>query len=259
MKNGGNGQRLFGLGQHANLGNSAAHAQGTQRAGQRSHAAHFDHQVDAFAAGLVHRPAVPVGVFLVVEAGVEPEGASTVKLRIARGDSEHAQSVKTGKLDGKDGDAAGSLDEDGGPRLQVGGGERVPGRDGGAGQRGSFLKAEVVGNADQAGLLEQDVIGERAVDVTSQRALDLGRAGWAVEPVLHENADDAVTGLPEGHALTDSCNFAGAVGAGDAGKGQFRVVEALDHEQIAVIERNRTHMDKDFSGARRGAGTLDKL
>ena len=66
--------------------------------------------------------------------------------------------------------------------------ERVPRRDGGAGQGGGFLEAEVIGNADQAGLLEHDVFGQRAVDVAAQGAFDLGGSGRPVEPVLRKSS-----------------------------------------------------------------------
>ncbi len=44
--------------------------------------------------------------------------------------------------------------------------------------------------------LSEDVFGECAVDVAAERAFDLGGSGRAVEPVLHEDAADAVAGLP---------------------------------------------------------------
>ena len=95
----------------------------------------------------------------------------------------------------EDGDAAGALDQDGGTGLEVGATESVPGGNGGAGECRGFFKAKVVGNADQAGFVEQDVFGEHAVDVAAERASDVVGSGRTVEPVLHEDAGDAIAGL----------------------------------------------------------------
>jgi len=48
------------------------------------------------------------------------------------------------------------------------------GGDGGAGQRGSLHKAQVLRQLHQAGLLEASELGEHAVDVAAQRAFNLG-------------------------------------------------------------------------------------
>jgi hypothetical protein len=117
----------------------------------------------------------------------------------------------------------------------------------------------VLGDGYQAGLLDGDVLGQHAVDVAAESASGLGGGGWSVEPILHENSGDAVTGLPERDAFSHSCHFAGSIGAGDAGKLQFGVVEALDDQQIAIIERNRAHPDEDFAGLGGGGGALYKL
>ena len=143
--------------------------------------------------------------------------------------------------------------------LRLAATERVPGGDGGAGECGGFFEAEMVGNADEAGLFEQDVFSEHAVDVAAERAFDVGGSGRAVEPVLHEDGRDAVAGLPCGDAVADGGDFAGAVGAGNARKPEFGVVEALDHHQIAIIQRDGTNFNEHFAGAGCGRGALDKL
>ena len=159
----------------------------------------------------------------------------------------------------EDGNAAGALDEDGGVGLEAGRSERVPRGDGGARERGGFFEAEVIGDAHEAGLLEEHVFGECAVDVTAESAFDLGGSGRAVVPVLKKTAADAVTGLPLDDAFTDGGDFAGAVGAGDAGKAEFGVVGALDHHQVAVIERNGVNSNKHLTGAGLRGGALYKL
>ncbi len=66
--------------------------------------------------------------------------------------------------------------EDCAARLEVAGAEGVPRGDGGAGQGGRFLVAHVLGEWDQAVFVEHDELGEGAVDVAAQGALDLERA-----------------------------------------------------------------------------------
>ena len=162
-------------------------------------------------------------------------------------------------MEGKDGDAAGALDEDGCAGLEVAGGERVPGGDGGAGEGGGFLKAEVFGDGDDAGFLEEDEIGQHAIDVAAEGSFGAGGGERAVEPILHENAGDAVTGFPGGDAGADGDHLTGAVGAGNAGQAHFGVVEAFDHHQIAKIQGNCAYADEDFAGAGGGCGTLHKI
>jgi len=59
----GEGQRVGGASEHADWAMTPPMRMGAERAGQRAHAAYFDHQVHALAAGLVQRPAVPVWAF----------------------------------------------------------------------------------------------------------------------------------------------------------------------------------------------------
>jgi hypothetical protein len=127
----------------------------------------LEYQVDAVSAGLVDSPAVPVGVVAVVEACVEAQADGALQLFLAAGDSEYARTFQPRELQRKDGDAAGSLDEDRASRHDVAGSQRVPGRDGGAGQRGSLLKAEMAGHLDEAVLIQDHLFGEHAVDIAA--------------------------------------------------------------------------------------------
>ena len=78
------GNGIGGAGEHADLRDDAAHADGAQRARKRADAADFDDEIDAFAVGLFKDPAVPLGGFSVVEAGVEAEGTCALELGFAR-------------------------------------------------------------------------------------------------------------------------------------------------------------------------------
>ena len=118
---------------------------------------------------------------------------------------------ESGELQREDGDSAGALDEDGGIGLEVGATESVPGGNAGAGECRGFFKAEVVGNADEAGLFEQDVFSECAVDVAAERAFYVGGSGRTLEPVLHEDGTDAIAGFERVDTIADGSNFAGAV------------------------------------------------
>ena len=259
MEDGADRQSLRGVGEHAHLGHRAADANGSKRERKRAYAAHFHHQVRAFAAGLFQHPAVPIGLVQIVQTLIQTQRTSALQLLIAAGYAQHPRSPEPRKLKGKDRDTAGSLNQHRRSRLQFASPQRVPRGDRSAGQRGGFLIAEVFRQRDQPGLLEDDVLGQSAVDVSAQRAPGFDRGEHAVEPVLHEDAGHAVSGLPRGYAFAHGRHFARAVGAGNARQLQFWVVDALHQQQIAIVERNRTHRNQHFAGARRGRGPLYKL
>jgi len=66
----GEGEGVGCAGEDADLGDDAADAEGAEGSGDGAEAADFDDEIDAFAAGFVEGPLVPLGVFVVVDAGV---------------------------------------------------------------------------------------------------------------------------------------------------------------------------------------------
>src|SRR5579863_3034263 len=249
VQDGGHGERFRRTGEHADLGDGSTHANGAQRAGQRTLAADLDDQVDTVAGRFVHGPAVPVGVVAIVEAGVETEADGAFELLLAARDTEDARAFQPRKLQRKDRDTASSLDEHGAARLHVARRERVPGRNRRTGQRGRLFVAEMARNRDQAILVENDLFGEHAVDVAAQCALHLHGRWRPVKPVLHEDAGHAVADLPACYVFAHGVHFARAVGAWDARQMELGVVKALDHEQVAIVERNRADPHADLAGA----------
>src|ERR1700722_303403 len=245
--------------EHSDLGDSATDAQRAQRARQSGLAAYLDHQIDSLARGFVHGPAVPLRAFFVIEAGIEAERIGAFKLFKTAGYAEDARAAKPGQLKGKYRDATGSLDQDCVAGLNIAHRKGVPRGDSGAGQCGSFLKAEVLGNGHQSGFLEDHIFGQHAVDVAAKRASRFFGTGRPVKPVLHEDGGHAVAGVPGSHAVTYGHNFSGSIGDRDARKFQFWVVYTLDDHQIAVVERDRTDLDQHFSGPGRRGGPLHKL
>jgi len=167
--------------------------------------------------------------------------------------------LKLGKLQREDGDSAGALDQHGCPGLEIGAGESVESGNTCAGKCCGFVVTEVVGDPDEAGFLQQDVFGECAVDVAAERAFDIRGSGRPIEPVLHENAADAIARLEGRNTLANGGNFAGAVGAGDARQAEFGVVGPGDHHEVAIVERDGMNFNQHFSAAGRRSGAFNKL
>ncbi len=138
-------------------------------------------------------------------------------------------------------------------------GDGVPRGNAGAGQRRGFLIGKVRGNGHHAVFAQNNQFGEHAVDIAAQRAFDLRGVGLAVNPVLHKDAGHAIAGLDARNAFADSDHFARAVGAGDAGQTHVRVVAALDHHEVAIIERDGVNTQEDFAALRHGIGQRDAL
>ena len=73
MKDEWNGHVLGRLGEYADLRNHAAHLQCAKRTREGADAADFDDEIDAFAAGLIQHPVVPLGGFTVGQTLIEAE------------------------------------------------------------------------------------------------------------------------------------------------------------------------------------------
>src|SRR5882672_10349112 len=107
----------------------------------------------------------------------------------------------------------------------------------------------MVGDLDGAGLVEQRVFGEHAVDHAAERIMSGIGGNAAAGPTHKEGAGDAVADLELADAGSDLDHFAGAVGERDHRK--FGVaVDALDHALVAVIQRGRAHAHDDLAVTR---------
>ena len=126
----------------------------------------------------------------------------------------------------------------------------------GAGQRGGLLVAEVGRDGDDARLRQHGLFRQQPIDPPAEgRAGDLGRVA-AVQPRRHEQGRNAVADLPARDPRADRVDDARAVGDGDPGQGQLRVVLALDDQQVPVVQRDGPEPDPDLSMAGLGDGPL---
>src|SRR5580704_11071350 len=105
VQNGGQGEAFSGAGENTDLGDGSPHAQGAQGAGQGAYSAHFDNEIDAFAA-LFEGPAIPFGGVPVVQAGVEAEVIGALEFLVAAGNADDAGSLEAGELEREDGNSA---------------------------------------------------------------------------------------------------------------------------------------------------------
>ena len=64
----------------------------------------------------------------------------------------------------------------------------------------------------------------------------------ACDPALGKAARHAIAHGNTGNAIAYGHDLASSVGAGDERQRLPRVVEALNHEEVAVIQRRRVHL-----------------
>jgi hypothetical protein len=114
----------------------------------------------------------------------------------------------------------------------------------------------VIGNLDHAVLVEQDLLGERAVDVAAERAFEFVGGGITVQPVLEKDAGDAIADRDSRYSLANSSDGSGSVRTGDAVGLELRIVGALDRQQVAVVERDSVDGEDNLTRSGLGCGNL---
>ena len=117
-------------------------------------------------------------------------------------------------------------------------------------------KLRWLGELYDAILVEHDLLRERAVDVAAEGAFELFRGGIAVQPVLEKGAGDAIADRDLRYSFANSGDDSGAVRTGDAVGLELRIVEAFDHHQVAVVERDSVDVDDDLAGTGLGCGNF---
>jgi len=165
-------------------------------------------------------------------AGVESQiGRTTQLFRSGRGPDD-PRAEPASELQGEAGDASGALDEDSVARLDPGGGhDGVPGCDPGAGQGGCLFEAEVIGNRHHAVLVEENLLGECAVDVATEGAFEFFRGGIAVQPMLEKGARDPIADRDSRYSRANSGDDSRAIRTGNAVGLEFWIVGALDRSR----------------------------
>src|SRR5581483_1863665 len=113
------------------------------------------------------------------------------------------------------------------------------------------FEAEVGGGVNEAGFGKDAFGGEDAVDGAAKGGFARERLDFAVEPILEEEAADAVAGLEEGDRRADGEDLAGGVGAEDAREVHLGVVLAEGNHEVAVVECGGVEAHVDVGGAQR--------
>ena len=114
----------------------------------------------------------------------------------------------------------------------------------------------MVGHRHQPGLIQQQQLGERAVQRPTQRGSLLLPGGLAGDPGLGEDRRDPIAARDPRHILPDGNNLARSVGAGNQRQGLPWVVLAADHQQVPIVERRGAQADDDLPRARLGIGPV---
>jgi hypothetical protein len=115
----------------------------------------------------------------------------------------------------------------------------------------------VLGDRQQAVLVERHQFGAHAVARAAQRRAAGGRRRLAAQPLLRKDRHHAVADLETLHAGTDRHHFAGAVGQRDERQFLARVVLALDGHEITEIQRHGAHAHQDLPRAGLRVRALD--
>ena len=123
----------------------------------------------------------------------------------------------------------------------------MPGRDAGTGERRRFFIREMLGDADHAFLIENHVLRQQPLGLCAQRRPAFVFADFAAQPFLHEDAGHAVADLHAAHASAHGYRLADAVGEGNQRQTLLWIVDALDHHQVAVVQRKRPHLKENLS------------
>src|SRR5579883_2984636 len=162
-------QRLTGLREDANLRYGSADIHGLEGLREGASPADFDDKIGAFACGLFEDPLDPVWMLLVIDACIEAEFFGAGELFIAAGCAEHTRAEQLCKLESKDRDATGSLNDHCISGLDAAGMDHcIPCCDSGAGERGGLLPGEMFGQGNDAAFGQDHIFGEHSVYVASE-------------------------------------------------------------------------------------------
>lgn len=233
------GLLVVGAADEANDGDDTLEADGLERLLEGVGAANFDDVLDADAAGDLLCRLTPVGVLAVVDDVVGTELLELVALCLGRGGGDDTGTGGLGELDGEDGHTAGTLGQDpvaGSQSLVAEAVKTVPGRQTGAGERGTLDEVEVAGHVDETLLVVDAVLLEGAVNDTAGAGGDGVVVQRTGQVGLVELGDDLVADLEAVDLLADGLDNTGAVGSRDDSVLLGERVTALGDNQVTVVQ-----------------------
>ena len=127
-----------------------------------------------------------------------------------------------------------------------------PRRDAGARQRRGFLVRQVRRDRHEPFGIRDDDLGEHAAGVAAARRRERRRRRRAVEPVLEEDAGDAIADFEARDRRADRDDFARAVRQRHAVRLRAAApVLAGHHHEIAAIQRHGVHAHRNLVRCRR--------
>lgn len=177
-----------------------------------SRARNLDDVVHAYPVGDLAHLGAPVGILLVVDNVVGAQPLQELGLLGGAGGGDDARAGCLGKLHAKDAHAAGALGQH--PlarRKPLESVEGIPGRHGGAWQRGSLEEAQALGERDQTILIESADGAEDPVDGAAQTGARGSAVKVAAEVALIKQGDDLIALGKALDMLADGDDFTGTV------------------------------------------------
>ena len=117
----------------------------------------------------------------------------------------------------------------------------------------------MLGQAHDSGCVKRHIFRQHSVDIAAQSRFLFGGGGRTVDPSLHEDSGDPVSGLEIGDTVASLDDLSRAVGAGNSRQGHLRVIEAFDHHEVAVVQRGGMHLDDNLAGKRFWDWRLERL
>src|SRR5437764_9441091 len=121
--------------------------------------------VSATAAGEVSYPRRPGGSQAIVDRVVSAEREEPLRLLVATGRCDHPRAETLSELQREQRNAARPKGQHGLPRAQAAAArQRVPGRDGCAGEACRLLEREMIGEVHERVLVENRVLGQHPVE-----------------------------------------------------------------------------------------------
>jgi hypothetical protein len=124
----------------------------------------------------------------------------------------------------------------------------MPGRHGGAGQRGGFFIGEIPGDSNQPFFVKCAGLAQDAIQFSpAKRRAALLRGPGAFDPALEKGGAHAIAGFPFRDALAHRGDLPGAIGQGHGRQIGARIVKARGKEQVAIVQRGRVEFHHDLA------------
>src|SRR5262249_12939105 len=224
----------------------AAHSDRRNRIFQSSYRIY--HAVRADPAGQLHHCRWPVGRGCGVDAISGTQHLCALKLVVAARGDDHTRAAQPRELKRKHGDAAGSSYHHGVAwRYRWKGIDSSPCRNTGTWERRRFLIRQVRWHMHKAGFMHEGVFGQNAVcRCAAQRLPHLRRSGPALQPMRIEDRRNAIAHLHARDVIAEGGNNPNAVRERYTWEWWPPAPHAVDHQQVAIVDRKGLHLQDNL-------------